>query len=379
MYFWGSVHRAKYVSSRARVLQDAGMKENLLRHDIIAIGGSAGSIDVLKTVCAAFPADLDAAVFIVVHVSAESQNLLAHIFGRATPLPATTAVEGERVQHGHIYVAPADHHLLVLDNHIRLGRGPRENRSRPAIDALFRSVAASYGSRAIAVVLSGYLNDGAAGLTAVKRCGGITVVQNPGDAQVPDMPNGALRASDIDYRASAQELGALLRTLAREPAEPGPATPDDIKLEIDIALGRPAGPVNISRLGRPTALTCPACGGVMSEIKQPPLRFRCQVGHAYSADVLAADQESAVDEAVRVALRIIEERLTLVEKMAVDARRSGMSSIAERHGTRAAEYRVYVRALQEAASATALPAEVQQRPSVDGDVAFVQDAEGEGP
>jgi len=294
-------------------------------------------------------------------------------------LPVTTAVDGERVQGGHIYVAPADHHLLVLDDHIRLGRGPRENRSRPAIDALFRSVAASYGPRAIAVVLSGYLNDGAAGLTAIKRCGGTTVVQSPSDAQVPDMPNGALRASDIDYRATVQDLGELLVALAGEPAAAHAATPGDIKVEIDIALGRPSGPVNIERLGNPTALTCPACGGVLSQLKQPPLRFRCQVGHAYTADVLAVDQESAVDEAVRVALRIIEERLTLTEKMAVDARRSGLAGTAERYDTRAEEYRAYVHALQEAACATALPAQVQQRMPLNSDAALAQDVASKDP
>jgi two-component system, chemotaxis family, protein-glutamate methylesterase/glutaminase len=342
-------------------LQDAGMKEDVPRHDIIAIGGSAGSIEVLKTICAAFPADFSAAVFVVVHIGAESKNLLAKVIGKSAALPMRTALDREPVRRGHIYVAPADHHLLVLGDAIRLGRGPRENRSRPAIDALFRSVAASYGPRAIAVVLSGYLNDGAAGLTTIKRCGGITVVQNPGDAQVPDMPNGALCASDIDYRASASELGELLVALAREPAAAGGEIPDDVRLEIDIALGRPSGPVGISRIGRPSTLTCPACGGVMSQIKQPPLRFRCQVGHSYTAEVLAAEQESAVDEALRVALRIIEERLVLLEKMAADAQHNGIHSVAERYLRRAAEYRNYIRSLQDVTRSSALPADVQDR------------------
>jgi two-component system chemotaxis response regulator CheB len=226
---------------------------------------------------------------------------------------------------------------------------------------LFRSLAAGYGSRTIGVVLSGFLNDGAAGLTAIKRCGGMTVVQNPADAQVPDMPNGALRASDVDYRAKPSELGDLLLALAREPAAPDGEIPDDIKLEIDIALGRTAGPLSIARLGRPSALTCPACGGVMSQLKQPPLRFRCQVGHSYTAEALAAEQESAVDEAMRVALRIIEERLTLLEKMASDARRSGLSGTAALYDERVEEYRRYVNTLKPSVPDMALSAEAQER------------------
>ncbi|HEX3495564.1 MAG TPA: chemotaxis protein CheB, partial [Methylocella sp.] len=146
---------------------------------VIAIGGSAGAIGAIKTLCDSLPADIPAAVCIVVHVGARGKNVIADIFGERCSIPVTTAVDGERLQQGHVYVAAADHHLIVLDDTIRLGRGPRENLARPAIDPLLRSVGLSHGSRAIGVVLTGMLNDGAAGLAALKRCGGVTVVQNP--------------------------------------------------------------------------------------------------------------------------------------------------------------------------------------------------------
>lgn len=172
------------------------METRSARHDVIAIGGSLGSVDALKHLCAQLPADLPAAVLVVVHVCSLGKNLLADIFDRNSPLAVSTAEEGEPVHAGHVYVAPADRHLLTIDRSIRLGRGPRENMARPAIDPLFRSVGVEYGSRAIGLVLTGLLDDGAAGLSDLKRCGGLTMVQNPGDAAAPDMPLAALRSSE---------------------------------------------------------------------------------------------------------------------------------------------------------------------------------------
>lgn len=184
---------------------------------VIAIGGSAGSIEAVRTLCETFPADLPAAVCLVIHVGARGNNLIAGIFDKGCPLPVTTAVDGEKLEAGHIYVAAADHHLIVIDDTIRLGRGPRENLARPAIDPLFRSVALSHGSGAVGVVLTGMLNDGAAGLADLKRCGGITVVQNPIEAREREMPLAALAASDVDYQTTIGELGSLLKLLVSEP------------------------------------------------------------------------------------------------------------------------------------------------------------------
>jgi two-component system chemotaxis response regulator CheB len=319
------------------------------RRDVIAIGGSLGAVDAVKQLCRELPSDLAATMFIVIHVGAQGNNLLAEIFNAQSEISITTAVDGEPLRRGHAYVAPADHHLLVLDDVVRLGRGPRENLTRPAIDPLFRSVAISFGPRAVAVVLTGLLNDGAAGLADVKRCGGVTVVQNPADALAPDMPLGALRASDVDYRASLADIVPLLVKLAGEEAGPPVPVPPDIRAEVEIALGRPADTDLVAQFADPVALSCPACGGVLSQIKRwPPLRFRCQVGHSYTAEALATEKEGTIDEALRVALRIVEERALLTEKMADDARRSGRDAAAESYDRRVSESRAYADILRRA-------------------------------
>jgi two-component system, chemotaxis family, protein-glutamate methylesterase/glutaminase len=317
--------------------------------DIIAIGGSFGAVAAIKRLCSDLPAELAASLAIVVHVGAPGPDLLATIFNEVAAIRVQTAADGDVVERGHAYVAPADHHLLVLDGRIRLGKGPRENMARPSIDPLFRSIGISYGPRAIGVVLTGLLNDGAAGLADLKRCGGIAIVQNPADAAAADMPLGALKACDVDYRVPLAELGRLLVELTQQ--EPGPPVdiPADIALEVDIALGRTPGSATIERLGSPVALSCPACGGVLSQLRQrPPLRFRCQVGHAYTTDALASSSEGSVDEAVRVALRIIEERITLSQRMAEEARRNGRHAAAADCDARAAESRRHAETLRRA-------------------------------
>ena len=326
------------------------MKQELTRPQrAVAIGGSTGAIPVLGTILAQLPADFPAAVLAVIHVGADGKDLLSQIFARGCALPVATAEDGLEVKPGHVYVAPAGHHLLVLDGCIRLGRGPRENLSRPAIDPLFRSVALEYGSGAVGIVLSGMLNDGAAGLVAIRQCGGVTVVQNPADFVAPDMPLGALSASDIDYRAPADEMGEVLGRLIALPLGPVADAPDEIRLEVDIALGRPCNSATMERIATPVALTCPSCHGVLSEVRQPPLRYRCQVGHGYTAEALDAEQENAVDEAVRVALRIVEERATLTEKMAQDAGRAGRAHSETTFRARTQELRQYAETLRTAA------------------------------
>ena len=307
-------------------------------HDIVVISGSMGSFDAVKRLCRELPADLKAAVFIVRHVGRDSGNLLASALNGTGELPVVTATDGMPVENGRIYVAPSDHHLLLIDNVIRLGRGPRENLARPAVDALFRSAALAYGPRVIGVILSGYLNDGASGLAAVRQCGGLAVVQTPADAEADDMPLGALKACDVDYRAAAVDLPSTLCALVDQPPGPQNTPPVGLALEIEIALGRPSDTAILSRIADPVALTCPACSGVLSQMKDGPnLRFRCQVGHAYTAETLYAEQETAVDEALRVALRIVEERVTLLRRMSEDDRNHGRTRSAQTWDARLAD------------------------------------------
>jgi two-component system chemotaxis response regulator CheB len=310
--------------------------------DIIVIGGSAGATQPLKQILSRLPPDLPAAVFVVLHIPAQGIGILSTVARSAGPLPVRQAENGMEIEPGQIYLAAPDHHLLLSRDRVLLGRGPRENLVRPAIDALFRSAAIAYGPRVIGVLLSGLLSDGAAGLNAIKRCGGIAVVQEPTDAISDEMPRRAMEETTVDLCVPGATMGDVLSELAREQAGAALPIPPEIRLEVEIAAGDRIGSDKLLAFADPVALTCPGCGGVLSEVKDSrPMRFRCQVGHAFTVDALAKEQEGRVDEALRVALRIIEERAELVQRMAADGRRSGRPAVAEMYQARAAEYREY--------------------------------------
>jgi two-component system chemotaxis response regulator CheB len=186
-------------------------------HDVVVVGASAGGIDALTRIVSRLPGDLPAAVFVVLHVSAGATSVLPAILTRHGRLPARHATSGEAIEPGTIYVAPPDHHLVLEAGSIALSRGPRENRVRPAIDALFRSAAVAYGARVIGVVLSGYLDDGAAGLAVIKKHGGLAIVQDPDDAQCAGMPRAALEAVDADHVTQVDDAGPLIGRLVRTP------------------------------------------------------------------------------------------------------------------------------------------------------------------
>ena|SRR5215472_8434354 len=310
--------------------------------DIIVIGGSAGATVPLKEILGRLPTDLPAAVFVVLHLPAQGVGILTTVASAASRLPVLQAASGMVIERGHIYLGAPDHHLLLYRDHIMLGRGPRENMARPAIDPLFRSAALQYGPRVIGVILSGLLSDGAAGLNAIKRCGGMALVQDPSEAVANEMPLRALEAVTADLCVPTSKLGDVLSDLTREQAGTALPVPPEIRLEVEIAAGERIGSQELTRVAAPAPLTCPACGGVLSEVNaRHPMRFRCQVGHAYTADALAKEQESRVDEALRVALRIIGERAELVHRMAGDARDRGRVAVAAQYESRSAEYREY--------------------------------------
>ena len=318
-------------------------------HDIIVIGGSAGSFEVLKAILPRLPADFDAAVFVVTHLPSGVRSRQPEIFRDRCALPVRAAEDGEPVRPGQILFAPGDSHLLLIDGRVQLGRGPRENMSRPSIDPLFRSAALAYGPRVIGVVLTGMLDDGAAGLVAVRRCGGLAVVQDPADAEFDEMPRNAIAATSVDHLAAAEQIADLLVTLHAK--EPGPAVPPprDLQLEVEIAAGGRSDAEEIAQIADLVPMTCPSCQGSLSQIKEAqPLRFRCQVGHAFTAKQLEAEQENAVDEALRIALRVIDERAELVSRMAVDAAQTGRLAVADLYRSRAEEYRGYAETIRRA-------------------------------
>jgi two-component system chemotaxis response regulator CheB len=227
------------------------------------------------------------------------------------------AEDGEPIHHGVIYVAPPDQHLLVKKGHVRVTRGPRENRVRPAIDPLFRSAAAAYGAQVIGVILTGYQDDGTAGLLAVKRCGGIAVVQDPQDAPYPEMPKNALAQVEVDYRLPLAHMGVTLEFLVGEEVKHMPPIPEDIILEAELAERVSSNTKTEKIIGEPVPFGCPECGGPVWEIATTPqARYRCHMGHAFTAQALLTDQAEALERALWVALRTLEERVSLLKKLA---------------------------------------------------------------
>jgi two-component system chemotaxis response regulator CheB len=305
---------------------------------IVTIGASAGGVRAISDVVAGLPADIDAAVFVVIHVGAGRTSRLPSILERSGALPAAHATDGEAIRRGRIFVAPPDCHLMLNDGRVRVARGPYENYSRPAIDPLFRSAALNYGSRVIAVILSGQLDDGASGMTAVRECGGTCIVQDPRDAEFPSMPEAAIALNTVDYTASATRIGAIIAGLAREPAPPARENGCDrgrLEREVRIASMDIAAPDEAPSLGKPSIFGCPDCGGVLWEQDDDAMmRFRCLVGHAYSPETLIERQDETVEQALWVAYRTLCENAAAAGRVANRLRTRGLKGVRNRFDTR---------------------------------------------
>jgi two-component system, chemotaxis family, protein-glutamate methylesterase/glutaminase len=287
--------------------------------DIVVVGASAGGIEALRLLVGALPSDLSASIFIVLHTSPEAPGMLADILDRAGRLPAMSAKDGERIRPGTIYVAPPDRHLLIEPNLVCVTRGPKENRFRPAVDPLFRSAAQTYGPRVVGVILTGYLDDGTAGLWTVKQLGGTAIVQDPSDALVPFMPQNALAHVKVDYCLPVEEIAPLLVRLTSETAEEKGvySVPKEVEIEVNIAKEQKALDAGVLQLGEPSNYACPECHGVLLQIKDGSLfRFRCHTGHAYSIESLLTDITEKVDDALWNSIRAFEEAELFMRHMA---------------------------------------------------------------
>ena len=307
-------------------------------HDIVVVGASAGGVEALVGLVASLPAELPAAVFVVLHVPSTGTSVLPDILRRSSPLPVSHVKDGEPIEPGRIYVAPPDHHLLIRPGHVHLTRGPRENGHRPAVDPLFRSAAREYATRVVGVVMSGALDDGSAGLVAVKSRGGVAVIQDPADALYSGMPANALQHVAVDHVLPAAAMGGVLARLATEPAPepPGPA-PTDMKVEVEME-NFSLDAVESSHPGEPSGFSCPDCDGVLWAIQDGDLeRFRCRVGHAWSPESLLTQQSEALGAALWIALRSLEERAALARRLAEPARRRGHNITASRFEEQATE------------------------------------------
>ena len=294
------------------------------RRDIVAIGASAGGVPILLSLAQALPRDFPASLLIVQHIGAHP-SALPELMRSAGAKSAAHPRNGEAIENGRIYIAPPDQHMLVVGGHIRLTRDAKENHARPAIDPLFRSVAINHGPRVVGVVLSGRLDDGTAGLQAIRACGGTVVVQDPADAEEMGMPASAMENVRVDHVVNRRTLVDTLATLVREPAPPPLEIPRNLACEYHLTLGDKENPMeDLDAIGTPSKVVCPDCNGVLWEITgSVPRRYRCHTGHAYTERTLEFTQRTRMDEALWNALRATQEREGLLRSMADLHRKTG--------------------------------------------------------
>jgi two-component system chemotaxis response regulator CheB len=287
------------------------------RH-IVVVGTSAGGLEALDELIGAMPEKLDASIFIVQHLASGNTGAsLTRRLSRHRSFEVKLAREGERFRPGRIYIAPPDNHLLLKADTVMVRKGARENRNRPGIDPLFRSAAVAHGSRVIGVVLTGMLDDGTAGLIAIKKCGGVTVAQDPADAAYPGMPQSAVDNADVDFCVPLAEMAALLVRLISRPPGRVRRVPGDVRTEAKIAERVLSDVTQVESLGTQVPYNCPNCGGVLWEMDHPVAkRYRCHTGHSYTQAALLASQSEKIEEMLWISLRMFEERKNLLTSMA---------------------------------------------------------------
>lgn len=300
---------------------------------IVVIGTSAGGLKALIKLVRQLKEEIIAPILVVQHVSADATgNVLLDELGKNSNLKCSHAKSGGKLLPGHLYLAPSDHHLMIgPDGNALVTKGAHENRSRPAIDPLFRSAAVAFSNRVIGILLTGYLNDGTAGMEVIKRCGGTCIVQDPADADYPDMPQNALNYVDVDYCLPIAEMGDLLYELLGSKAPKKVAVPKDVEIEWKIATRVLSDLPSVNALGDQVPFNCPGCGGVLWKINEGSMsRYRCHVGHAYTEASLVAAQTAKIEETMWTALRMFEERRNLLTRIAQEQKGASARSARER-------------------------------------------------
>jgi two-component system chemotaxis response regulator CheB len=319
--------------------------------DILAIGTSAGGVEALRFLASQMPQDFPASILMVIHLSAQFESTMDAILTQAGPLPACFAADGMTLERGHIYLAPPNSHMLADGEELSLGQGPRENNSRPAIDPMFRSVALCCGPRAVGVVLTGTLGDGASGLHTLQQCGAVTVVQDPSDAAYAGMPEAALTKLKPDHVASLAGMPALFQRLVRGPAgtDQRATSATNLVYEVELAKGKTGSMSKMDEIGRRSVLACPDCHGIMWEIQEGDLlRYRCHVGHAYTAELMGLALDENLQRAFSSSLRAMDERIALVGKLGKQAEQAGRPHLAESWRKKLVEYHQEAEILRDA-------------------------------
>lgn len=302
------------------------------RRDIVVIGGSGGSFQPLKEIASRLPADFPGAIFVAVHLAPNSPSMLAEHISHWGPLPAIQAVDGDAIRARCIYIARPDHHLTIEGGRVRVLRGPRENRHRPAIDPLFRTAAREFGPRVVGIILSGMDDDGSAGLLAVRQLGGVAIAQDPASAQYDEMPRRAIEYARPQYILRPADIAPTLVKLvdtaldeaAMANAHSGRKSPQHTRKKSAGNNGSRSNPdrnMEVAYIdegvGTPSVFACPECHGVLWELKNKKLtRYRCRVGHSYTSESLNLELSHASETALWAAVRALEEKSAMQRRMA---------------------------------------------------------------
>ncbi len=325
-------------------------EENRLAKFVIVVGTSAGGMQALIELVSQFKEDMDAAVFVVMHLSRTSiSDFLIHRLQPYTTFQCEVSKDEAAIEKGHIYFSAPNQHLLVKKNKMLLGRGPEENRWRPSIDVLFRSAAAAYNTRAIGIILTGLLDDGKTGMLAIKRCAGKTIVQDPNEAEYPDMPLAVIESIEVDHCVPLSKIGQIVSNITKTNPKEKPA-PRDIIIESEIAERVVVSYDNVKELGEKSIYACPDCGGGLWQIDtndKKVSRYRCHIGHSYSEKDLVFKQGEFLESTLWTALRIMEERRNLLQKMEKDNHDKGYKTVATGYKKKSEEIQFHVDKMKE--------------------------------
>ncbi|HVG16309.1 MAG TPA: chemotaxis protein CheB [Chitinophagaceae bacterium] len=316
---------------------------------IIVIGTSAGGLNALNEIVSQLEKDWDAAFLIVLHLSRKGiADFLVFRLQQYTTLKCVLGADGITIEKGHIYIAPPAYHLLVRDGQLRLGRGPEENRWKPSIDVLFRSAAATYNGRVTGIILTGLHDDGTSGMSAIKRSGGTSIVQDPNQAEYPEMPMSVLNKMEVDYCVPLVEMGTVLKDIIINKIPEETTVPSEVVAEAAIAEKMATSIENVEALGDRSNYTCPDCGGSLWQVRKDVAgRYRCFTGHSYTEADLVVKQSENIEATLWVALRMMEERKNLLKKMERQTRDRGFERFAKDHMVEGREVQHHIDTLRD--------------------------------
>jgi len=314
----------------------------------IGIGASAGGINAVTELITQLPPTLNAAVFVVFHLSKIAMpEILLERMKKNTKLLCKIANDNDPIEPGTIYLAVPDAHLLVKDKNILLGHGPPENRFRPSIDVLFRSIAVDFGERSIGIILTGFLNDGTVGMNTIKQSGGYTIVQDPNEAEYPDMPLSVLETMEADHCVSLKGMGDAILQITKTAKVKGVTPPEVVVLESKLSEKAATSIEKVSQLGNKTIYACPDCGGGLWQIDKPSKHFRCHIGHSYTEKDLLYKQSESIEHTLWVSVRMMEERRLLLLKNATSYNEKGLQKLSEQYSERAEQMQTHILKLKE--------------------------------